>query len=745
VFSVVEIDLLIDLNILAAGFVTPAFFIAGVALASIPIIIHILNRRRYRIVDWAAMTFLLQALRKNRRRLRFEQWLLLAVRCCVLLFLGLALARPLGCEDSTLASLAARRAGLHVIVLDNSYSMTYEADRPEAKTHLDQAKLLAKRMIDRLAAGGEAVSVITTARPAQAVIAQPTYDLQAAKVAIDRVEQSFGGTDLLGALTRARDIGREGATQPNRRLYLFTDGTRSAWEVPEEETLESLGRDLDRIFDLVHFNLGRPGQWNHAVLEVKPARELVRAGFPNDLQAVIRGFGNGPDASIQWRLDDQPLPGGGTIRPALDTPTQTQSRAQIKDGGQHVVSVALGSDNRLKVDDTRTRVIDVASELKVLIVEGERGIGPMAGSGAFLNIALAPPSDDGQHTSGGRFRTSSYVMPELISDLEFGSKVLGDYRAVILAGVSQISAHQADQLQKFVEQGGTLMLFMGEPVSGENYNQALLPRGLMPGPLTKRVSAQPGESFHFEFNPSGVLHPYLSIFRDNVKTGIDTTQIFTYWQVELPPDTKAQRVLNYRADDKGRQDPAITVHDLAQGRVVFVSTTANADWTLFPAKPAYLALLHEMLAGSVSSGDRWLNLSVGESLQIPPSIQLTATPTLKDAQQADVVLDQKLDNNQPVYRSRPLAKPGLYTLFTGARKIPVAVNVPDDEADIRTLDNTAIRSALGDIDITLADDQLPALDTQQAGNDFGWSFMLVVLGLVGLECFLAMRFGHYKR
>ena len=84
---------------LAIGFVTPAFFAAGLALASIPIIIHILNRRRYRVVDWAAMTFLLQALRKNRRRLRFEQWLLLAVRCCVLLFLGLALARPLGCQD----------------------------------------------------------------------------------------------------------------------------------------------------------------------------------------------------------------------------------------------------------------------------------------------------------------------------------------------------------------------------------------------------------------------------------------------------------------------------------------------------------------------------------------------------------------------------------------------------------------------------------------------------------------------
>ena len=93
---------------LAVGFVTPAFVGAGLLLASIPIIIHLLNRRRFKTVDWAAMTFLLRAMRKNRRRVRFEQWLLLAVRCSVLCLLGLALARPLGCEDTSIAALAAR-------------------------------------------------------------------------------------------------------------------------------------------------------------------------------------------------------------------------------------------------------------------------------------------------------------------------------------------------------------------------------------------------------------------------------------------------------------------------------------------------------------------------------------------------------------------------------------------------------------------------------------------------------------
>src|SRR5258708_10913632 len=88
----------------SAAFITPWFFAAGAALVSIPIIIHILNRRRFKVVSWAAMEYLLHAMRKNRRRLKFEQWLLLATRCPLLALLGAALARPLSCDNNTLAS-----------------------------------------------------------------------------------------------------------------------------------------------------------------------------------------------------------------------------------------------------------------------------------------------------------------------------------------------------------------------------------------------------------------------------------------------------------------------------------------------------------------------------------------------------------------------------------------------------------------------------------------------------------------
>jgi hypothetical protein len=684
------------------------------------------------------MEFLLRALRRNRRRLRFEQWLLLAVRCLVLGLLGLALARPLGCADTTLANLAGRRAGLHVIVVDNSYSMAYESDRPGAKTNLDQAKILAKEVIDRLSRGGESVAVVTAARPATAVLAAPIYDLQAAKDAVDRIEQSYSGTDLVGTLDRAKQIAQSEASQPTKTLHIITDATRSAWEPANASALAPLGRELAGSYHVIHYNVGQQNAWNQAVVDLHSASHLVRSNFNNDFLADVCGFGNGNDPVLQWKLDQQVLNGAGAVHLTPEQTPQVMSLSQIKQGGLHVISASLATDDRLKADDIRRRVVDVASDLKVLLVEGERGAGALSGSASFLQLALSPPAD-----AGSPNKTSSYVQTELISDLELGNKVLGEYRAIILCGVGSMQPTIADQLAKFVEQGGTLMLFMGDAVTAENYNATLLPRHLLPGPLTKRMTTSGDQDgYRFEFQPHGNLHPLLSIFRGADKPGLNTAQIFTYWQCDVPTDAKVERVLNYAAT----HDPGITVQDDGDGRVVFCSTTANADWTSLPAKPAYVALMHELLAGSVSSGDAWMNLTVGDELQIPPTLRMTAAPTLKDVNQSEIALEQTNTNGAVSYHSRPLAKPGLYTLETGGRSIPIAVNVPGDEADVRSVDQSLIRKAMGDINMDFLADQLPPLaESEKNGNDFGWSIMTIVLALVGMECFLAMKFGHYKR
>ena len=106
-----------------SGFVTSGLAWAALALAAIPIIIHLLNRRKLRKMDWAAMEFLLAALKKTRHRLRLEQLILLLLRTLMMILLALFLARPMlsDTEHSLLAGMLKREE--KIFVLDDSLSM----------------------------------------------------------------------------------------------------------------------------------------------------------------------------------------------------------------------------------------------------------------------------------------------------------------------------------------------------------------------------------------------------------------------------------------------------------------------------------------------------------------------------------------------------------------------------------------------------------------------------------------------
>lgn len=743
------------IDILAATFVTPAFAIAGLALASIPIIIHLLNRRRFKTVQWAAMDFLLKAMKKNRRRLKFEQWALLATRCAMLALLGLALARPMGCDNTAISKIAAQRAGLHVIVIDDSGSMAYESNRPGAATNLARAKQLAKEQIDRLASGTESVAIVTAGVPVS-VDLKPTYDLDAARAAVDRIDQTYAATDVTGALQLAMEVGRSEARQPERHLHLFTDSARTAWEGGAGDAIKRIGPDLVKVFDVAHYNVATPGQSNAAAIELRPSTNLVTTQFPTDFLATLREFGPARSVPTQWKLDDVVLPGGTNVSLDPATAPITQSQARFLQGGPHVLSVAVVGGDKLRIDDTRYRVVDVASQLKTLIVEGERGSGLLGSSGTFLSLALSPPRVEG---SGA----ASYIATEVIGELELGNKVLEDYAAVVLAGVGQVTSPTVEALARYVTGGGSLVVFMGDAVSADTYNTTLLPRKLMPGALVKRMNAVADQQpFTFDFKPHSPVHPILAEFAKYENSGLDTAQVFTYWQASIPADTGVERVLDYLPSGTSAttatgpsgfvgsrgttsaqivpRDPAITVHGLGAGRVVFFSTSANSEWTTLPAKPAYVAMMHEIVSGSITSGDGWMNREVGQSLSLPADLKLTAAPTLTDPSGMPVAFPPGQQT------SAILPRPGMYTLNTGARTLPIAVNMAAEESDLRTVDGNVIKAVLGEQNVNVYDDALPPLGSSvTAGNDFGWIVMVAVLLFIGAESFMAMRFGHQRK
>src|SRR5439155_13030426 len=133
--------MLAQLEQLATWLVHPWLFIAGLLAVLLPILIHLLNKRKFRVVDWAAMEFLLDADKKNRRRIRLENLILLLLRCAAVFLIGLLLARPF-VPTSVTAGLIDAAQYERIVLLDDSLSMQ---TRVGNETAWDLAQ---KRLID---------------------------------------------------------------------------------------------------------------------------------------------------------------------------------------------------------------------------------------------------------------------------------------------------------------------------------------------------------------------------------------------------------------------------------------------------------------------------------------------------------------------------------------------------------------------------------------------------------------------
>ena len=157
----------------AVPFVHPALAGAAAGVALIPLIIHLINRRRYKRVRWAAMGFLLAANQKSLRRIRLENWLLLLVRTVVIAALGLAVARPY-LSDGVLLGLGDTTKH-RILLIDNSLSVT-ALDGQQGPASAGPATVAAALELLADFPRSDPVSAITLAHPAQALLDHAAYD-----------------------------------------------------------------------------------------------------------------------------------------------------------------------------------------------------------------------------------------------------------------------------------------------------------------------------------------------------------------------------------------------------------------------------------------------------------------------------------------------------------------------------------------------------------------------------------------
>ena len=174
--------------------------LSWLAAAAVPLAIHLWNRRKYREVSWAAIEYLLAALRKNARRIQIEQWVLLAIRTLIIVLVALAVAEPY-LEGARLDFATGQRT-LKVLVIDGSYSMAY---RPTDQSRFERAKLAAEKIVEESPAG-DAFLLVVLADPPVVVVGSPAHEPSDFLAEIDNLRLAQGLADLPATLARVEEV-----------------------------------------------------------------------------------------------------------------------------------------------------------------------------------------------------------------------------------------------------------------------------------------------------------------------------------------------------------------------------------------------------------------------------------------------------------------------------------------------------------------------------------------------------------
>ncbi|MBC7834493.1 MAG: BatA domain-containing protein [Phycisphaerales bacterium] len=415
-------------------FLHMGLFAAGIASITIPIAVHLLMRRRRKPVLWGAMRFVLEAYRRQRRRLMIERWLLLATRCAILALVAIALGRPL------LAGSAGSESGRTIVLLIDNSLAAGAAD--QSGTALERHKALAIAILGTLGASAsgqtDRAALVALGGPAQEIVLPPSSNLAEITRLVGQIELTDSRADLSGALTRVSSALEadpvtaqmlvSGAEAASPRVFVVVLSDFLAGSADPAAALPRLPRGA-ALLGSAPAGPGSAPSLNVAITGVEPAGLILLTGVSSEESQA------GPDARVRITLrrsgEESAGAGVSTIRllarhladrnasssgaPAGAAAQETRATAQWGPGEEEtsislqlpplprstessprrtLVLTARIDNDAIEADNTFARPIDARSSLRVGVLApqqfGDRSRVDQLDAAEWLRLALSP-------------------------------------------------------------------------------------------------------------------------------------------------------------------------------------------------------------------------------------------------------------------------------------------------------------------------------------------------------------------
>jgi hypothetical protein len=740
----------------------------GAAAATVPVVIHLIHRRRFRRQRWAAMEWLLEAVKQNQRRLQMENLLLLAVRTLAVLLLALAIARP---TFSELPSVLGQTTRSHLyVLLDNSGSM---AARSGTRSGFDDALAAVSTLVAGLA-DEDPVSLVLTndnlgdgrksGRPK--VILRGQTDHGAVRRRLGELKPAPARADLAEALklleeaVPSTDSGR-------RRVAIVTDLQETSFPAAvdrgaDDPLRQTLARLREKGAEVLLTPVGHDNVPNVAVTSLRPAddRDVVQ-GSPAIFQAEVRNYADRPQqVEVRFLVDGEqrgdmasqwitvPARTAGPDAPPAGT-AQYYTTFDASHVGVHTLTAEIRSD-ALTLDDRRTLAFQVRPRIQVLAVDPDlRGGERKLPETYFLALALAPKGE-------GPFQITQ------MSEADFhGLRTLDGWDLVVLANVERPAPDDAarEKLERFVEAGGGLFLSVGDHVVAQRWNEELHGRGPKAnGLLPVRLGeARVDKSTPFRLDLKGSKHALLrNIVDEQSASWFESPFLSGRFTVEgLEGEKEARVALAY--DDLAKS-PALVEKRFGRGRVLLFTSVVDDErsWDGIAGSYVFPALVHEAAYWLTFRGDAERNLTAFQpwTRAAPPNLA-SMEVTRPDGSSTQAELSRIVDQSAVTFDETDQLGPYKVLLqfratdLLGGTAPPAhdrfAVNLSALESDVRRRTTEEMTSRYREFLVLGKDAESRAEVASARAGEIATPLLAAALACLLVEVWLVQRIGRRRR
>lgn len=607
------------------------FFLYGLAAAAVPVLIHLVRQATAPTVPFPSLMLLQDVKSRQRKRTKIKDILLMLLRAGMLVLLALLFARPFH-QDASIALLSTDERTSTVLLMDVSMSMR-AGDRFEAAKDDALSRIAAAR-------DGDEFSVVhfdETARQASAL----SDDMDLHRVAVADMDPGFRTTNINQALQYGHEI-LSGARHERRKLVLISDMQRSGWGETVEPWMLPPGVEYEPS------PTEGVAEANARIEDFALLEKRKEAGTSVQYEARIQGLPPGRDGSVFLEVD-------GTRVHEAALSSRFSYLQNIAEQGRLEGRIVI-PDDPLEADNTFYFTHAVEGPPGLLVVDS--GTADARRDRLYLQTAFTLAGYDlFAYDSGSPGRLTTPRLSEV--------------GLLVLSNLETISVTQIDAVERFVSEGGGLIIGFGGASDPTAY-RPLFAR-LQLGAIDGLSGMGDGRTTDVIIGDADMQHP---VFRSIAESG--TGAVFRprfSGFAQLRPDSTSRVIASF---DSG--DPMLVESSFGQGTMLVYASSFGSSWTDFPIHESFIPFVYEMAGHAVGTAQppRYV---VGSTVLLEGRPGQTWDVRAPEDQQHQISAGP--DGIAP-FRSTDV--PGHYLAVSENERYPFSVNVDPEESDLSYLD-----------------------------------------------------------